>query len=335
MSIKYKDYYKILGIDRNAGIKEIKKVYRKLARLYHPDTNKNDPTLVEKFKDINEAYEVLSDPEKREKYDLIDGSDWFNYQTVYNKKDVYQKDDNLKKSDEKNIKRTNKSSFSGKFSDFFEALFLGKKNKKGNDVEQEIIVTLEEAFLGGNKLLNITHENICVLCGGTGKINQEQCKNCQGKGQIKKIKQIDVKIPVGVRNGSKIRIKGEGKGTANLKGDLYLVVKVQPHKFFILEENGDIKCEIPITVPEAVLGDEIQISTPGGKVKMKIPPGTQNGQIFRLKNQGLPSIKGDVKADLFVQVRVKIPTDLSYEEKELYSRLKQLEKRNFREENLY
>lgn len=317
--IKFKDYYKILGIDKNSSHEEIKKIFRILARKYHPDINENNKVLESKFKDIFEAYEILSDTEKRNTYDQ--------FLDEWNKKSITAKlDGNLKKKD------------NASFSDFFYSMFGSVKNntlkniKKINHIEKNIKITLEEAYNGGNKDISLQIEENCKKCEGHGLIKGNTCSNCKGKGIIHNSRPLTVKIPPNVTNGSKLCIKNEGYGSGLLKGDLYLNITLDKHSFFELsDENSDLICEIPITVTESVMGTDIEVPTLKSSVKMKIPAGTQPGQTFRLKGRGMLNKKNDNYGDQYVKIQVVIPRELTNREKELYHELSLLERLSPRE----
>jgi DnaJ-class molecular chaperone len=319
--INFKDYYKILGVSKNSSHDEIKKTFRVLARKYHPDITANNKVLEIKFKDIFEAYEVLSDSEKRVKYDLF-LDDW-------NKKGITARlDGDIKKKDNTS------------FSDFFYSMFGSVKDntlkniKKINHIEKNVRITLEEAYNGVKKDISLPNEENCKKCEGHGTIKGVTCPVCKGKGILQNSRPLTVKIPPNVTTGSKLCIKGEGYGSGVLKGDLYLNVTLEHHSFFELDDNGDIHCEIPVTVTEAIMGTDIEVPTLKSSVKMKIPAGTQPGQTFRLKGRGMLSKKDENFGDQYVKIQVAIPRDLSNREKELYHELSLLERLSPRE-NLY
>ncbi|MCD4782334.1 MAG: DnaJ domain-containing protein [Candidatus Eremiobacteraeota bacterium] len=368
--MEYKDYYKILGVDKNATAKDIKKTYRKLARKFHPDVNPDNKEAESKFKEINEAYEVLKDAEKRQKYDefgkyYTEGGGFpgggqqgaQGYRTHpggsrYTTGDMGDLD----------------SMFggSGGFSDFFESLFSNRKKKtqswggqagdrqygadmggfnydrgsfqqqpqKGSDIESPIDLTLKESAFGTNKVLEFNKETACHECGGSGIKGNMMCQLCHGKGVVFKPRRLEVTIPPGVKEGFKIRMKGEGavSRTGGNPGDLYLVVKIKHHPYFELKD-GDLYCDLPITITEAVLGEEIDIPTLKGKLTMKIPSGTQTGRVFRLREQGFPSLNNKKKnGDFFVKTRIVIPEKIKDDEKKLFEQLKEFHHNNPRTE---
>lgn len=302
MATDYKDYYKILGVERSATEKEIKSAYRKLARKYHPDVNPGDKASEEKFKEISEAYEILSDKDKRNQYDQF-GQYWqqagqqqpppgwgqggqggFNYDFGG---------------------AANAEGFGG-FGDIFEVLFgqgrgarNGSRNTwtpaRGRDIEYEIEISLDEAFHGTTKVISVNG------------------------------RRIEVKIPKGVGNGSKIRLAGQGEpGRGTDKGDLFLIVKVRPHPTFE-RKDSDLHTEVAVPYTVASLGGEIQVPTISGRVSMKIPEGTSSGQTFRLNGQGMPHVKGAGKGNLYAKVRITVPKKLSDKERELLSELAKIQ----------
>jgi len=333
--MKFRDYYKILNVDKRADSKTIKNAYRKLARKYHPDVNPHDPGAEERFKEINEAYEVLSDPEKKKKYDLL-GSNW---NKVHTGPGGFQGGF----SGFENFNFEDLGDLGGGFSDFFKVFFGGRRGggpqswqktviqpKRGRDLTYPIEITLEEAFRGVERTLQLQIQDLCPQCKGEGLSDKQNCSNCQGSGRIYKQRQSSVKIPPGVRDGSKVRLTGQGESgiAGGSPGDLYLQIKLSPHKFFELRE-GDLFCEIPITVTEGIIGAEINVPTiSGNKILMQIPPETQNGKIFRLSGLGMPPLKEGLPGHQYVKVRVVLPQNLSDREKEIFQELAQIRQDN-------
>lgn len=328
MGAIYKDYYEILGVDRKASEAEIKTAYRKAARKYHPDLHtKNEKSAAEeKFKEINEAYAVLGDAEKRTQYDrlgenLQSGQEW---QPPPDTGDDHS--------------RTWNSAAADGFSDFFESLFgqarssdpherfRQTRNIRGQDLESELELTLEEAYHGGQKQLQFSLRGICPTCRGTGSVNQNICQNCGGTGRKTIVKTLDVKIPAFVRDKSKIRLKGQGgEGSASgLAGDLLLTVKILPNASFTLNGNN-LETTIKIRPEQAVLGSRVQVPTLDGQVMMTIPPMTPNGQKLRLRSKGWQGRDG-IRGDEYVQVLIDIPRSMSLAEKAIYERLAELKK---------
>jgi curved DNA-binding protein len=296
----YKDYYAILGVNKDAADKDIKQSYRRLARKYHPDVNPGNKEAEEKFKDISEAYEVLSDKEKREKYDRF-GEQWkyagqggayggpggFTHET-------YGGDIGFDLG-------------AGGFGDFFEMLFgprtgpqaRARRPTRGADVEAQIEVSLEEAFEGAAKVLTVSGRQ-----GGAPR-------------------RLEVKIPPGVGEGSKIRLAGEGSpGTNGHKGDLYLTVKMIPNPAF--ERKGDdLYRDAIVSFPVAALGGEVQVATVRSRITMKVPAGTQGGQTFRLTGQGMPRLNKTGRGDMYVRAQISVPKDVTPRQRELIEELAQ------------
>lgn len=350
-----RDYYDILGVSRNANKDEIKKAFRKLARQYHPDVS-TAPDAEDRFKEVNEAYEVLSDEDKRSRYDRFGhagvsgaGGGGFN---------------NMGATD-----------FADIFNEFFNGFRGGASRsgrqgpKPGSDRRVSVTVNFEEAVFGTEREVSFdrfetcetcdgsgaeegSHPVTCPQCNGTGEIRQVQqtflgsmvrvapcprcggkgniienrCKTCDGSGRLRKRVTLNVKIPAGVREGLQIQVRGEGdtgeEGAP--RGNLYVVVDVKEHEYFIRRDN-DILLEIPINVVQATLGDRIIIPTVDGDVELSIPAGTQSGKIFRLRGRGFPRLRSDGsnsgRGDQLVHIRVDIPTKLTNEQRELFEKL--------------
>lgn len=327
MAVTFRDYYETLGVPRDADEKKIKAAYRKLARKWHPDlhTGKDKERAEEKFKEINEAYEVLSDADKRAKYDRL-GSNWRNGDqfdpgdmgsTYYSSGDF------------------NPSDFQG-FSDFFASIFGSSKPgyrgtstfydgpMRGQDIESEIELTLEEAYHGGNKSLRLSAGKVCGECHGRGVVGRTICTQCGGTGSIPTHRNIEVKIPAGVKEGSTIRLKGQGgEGSGGgQSGDLYLKVRLLPHTLFTVE-GKNIEYVLTLRPDQAVLGDKVMVPTLDGSVRVTIPPGTPAGRRLRLKGKGLPGRQGD-NGDQYVKININIATDIKEEEKELYRQIREI-----------
>ena len=347
MAVEFKDYYRILGVDRNADDKAIKSAYRKLARKHHPDVSKG-AGAAEKFKEINEAYEVLSDPEKRRRYDTL-GPDWQRYAQGPAGQPGAGFPGGF------HVEYGNAEDLGG-FSDFFRTIFgdlgvrtgggrggrqtvdfegledllgrgAGRGPRRGDDVQASVDITLEDAFNGARKSLSLETDEPCPVCRGAGNVDGKPCASCQGRGWQHARRQIEVKIPAGVRTGQRVRVAGEGGGGAGARGDLYLIVNVAPHPLF--ERKGDdLHLELPITAPEAALGASVEALTLRGRVSMKIPPGTSSGRTFRLPGYGMPRVKGGGAGDQLVRTKIVVPVDLTAEERELYTKLKSLRSDN-------
>ncbi len=317
--MEYRDYYKILNVDRNASEQDIKRAYRKLARQLHPDVNPGDKQAEERFKEINEAYEVLNDAEKRDKYDRL-GTNWQQWQRTG--RDPGQYDWSQWFTGGPGGVRVEWSGdlgdlFSGggadAFSDFFRSIFGGMggtqragrpedlfgRVRRGQDMEAPAEITLEEAFHGTTRMLE------------------------------RDGRRIRVKIPPGARDGSRIRVAGKGNSSprGGTPGDLYLNITVKPHAIFE-RENDNLHCDVNIDLYTAVLGGQVQITTLNGDVSLRIPAGTSGGKTFRLRGKGMPNPRNpEIRGDLFATIRIRIPQDLSPPEQELFEELSQLQER--------
>jgi molecular chaperone DnaJ len=340
--MEFKDYYKTLGVDRRADEKTIKTAYRRLARKHHPDVNKGN---AERFKEINEAYAVLSDPEKRKRYDTL-GPDWEHYA---------QAGAGARSPFEGRQSGGHGGRFEGEaggFSDFFRTIFgdlggfrggggaaefdlgdLGDMGGgfgpvgRGSDVEAGIELTLEEAFQGTRKTVSLALDEPCPQCGGSGNVNRRPCPRCRGGGWTRAARNLEVKIPAGVDTGSRVRVASEGagggSGDRSARGDLYLRVTVAPHPRF--ERKGDdLHLDLAVPVTTAALGGEISVPTLKGQVSMKIPAETSSGRTFRLPGYGMPHLKGGGAGDQYVKVQITIPAGLGPRERELFQELKKL-----------
>jgi len=349
-----RDYYEVLGVSKNATKEEIKKAYRKLSKQYHPDINKQ-PDAAEKFKEIKEAYEVLSDDQKRAHYDQFGHTDPNQGFGGFGGADF------------------DFGGFGG-FEDIFSSFFGGTRRRDPNapragaDLQYTMTLRFEEAAFGketdieipreetcdtchgsgakpGTKKETCSHcrgtgqisieqatpfgrivnKRVCHHCSGTGQLIKEKCTTCSGSGRVKKRKKIHVKIPAGIDDGQQLRVAGQGEAGINggPPGDLYIVFRVEPHEFF--ERDGDdIYCEIPLTFAQAALGDEIEVPTLHGKVKLKVPSGTQTGTKFRLKGKGVPNVRGYGHGDQHILVRVVTPVKLTEKQKQLLREFDQL-----------
>lgn len=323
MAETFIDYYEALGVPNTAKKDEIKTAYRKAAKKYHPDLHpaSGKASAEEKFKQICEAYEVLSDEKKREQYDQLvearrSGKQW-QPQQGKGEQDQY--------------------SWGGEeasdFSDFFESIFgrgrtggasggfTHSRSTRGQNLESEIELTLKEAYFGGEKSLQFAIRGMCPSCHGTGAVNQRLCASCRGTGYKTTNKTMDVKIPTGLKDGSKIRLKGQGaEGSGGGKpGDLVLTVKFLPNAIFTLNGNH-LETVSKIRPEQAVLGGKISVPTMDGDVLLTVPPMSHSGQKLRLKGKGWPG-KGGTKGDQHVELRIDIPTSLSQEEKNIYQSL--------------
>ena len=349
-----KDYYEILGVSKDADQDEIKKAYRKLAKKYHPDRNNEDPDASDKFKEISEAYEVLSDPDKRQRYDQYGHSG-------LNQEDI-------------NFDDFAQGGFGG-LDDIFDMFFndggmggMGGRRRssrrrgpqKGSDLQYRLEISFEEAAFGAEKEITIPRQEecencngtgakpgsdsktcpkcngqgqirttqrtpfgqfaqttTCDRCDGTGKIITSPCPECNGKGRIRRHRNLTVNVPAGVKSGTKLRMANEGQAGEKgaPSGDLYIIINVKDHKIFD-RKGDDIYCEVPINIVQATLGDEIKVPTLEGKVKFTIPEGTQPGTTFRLKNKGISHLNGYGRGDEYIEVKVVIPENLSQKKKD-------------------
>jgi DnaJ-class molecular chaperone len=323
MAVAYKDYYAVLGVPKSATEKEIKSAYRKLARKWHPDANPQNPKEAEeKFKELQEAYEVLSDPEKRRKYDVL-GSDWESAARQAEQQQRYRTEGAATSMDFGDL---------GGFSDFFDTFFgnvgrrtaraQGRPRQRGQDLEGSLEISLRDAYAGGEKSISLQIEDRCPVCGGTGLKDEQICPNCHGTGTIVVRKTLEVKIPKGVRDGQRIRLAGQGgSGLAGgPPGDLYLRVHVVGDDQFE-REGDDLYLDLPISLYDLVLGGEVHVPTLTGGVSMTVPPRTQNEQTMRVAGKGMPHVGGSGQGDLYVRLIARLPQRLSERETELYREL--------------
>lgn len=340
-----KNYYEVLGVNVDSTTSEIKSAYRKLARKYHPDINK-DADAIEIFKDITQAYETLSNPQKREQYNTLKGFFKSEKQTTSSQKaeeeykqqtksKSYYSDIKTKKEENHSTKNTSKKQ-NNESNSFLKGLKLWllklKKNrrakdnhkpKKGDNITTDISVTPEEVLTGSKRIINVLTTQTCPQCFGHKFVNGGKCSTCAGKGEITKKKRITVTIPKGVKDGAKLRLRGEGASGRNggPNGDLFINIKLETtHKVHFDKLN--IFYNVPITPYEAALGEEITIPTFDGKIKLKLPKNTCSGQKFRIAKQGIK--KNGKIGDLIVCVSIEFSHDLSEDEIKLYEKLKNL-----------
>lgn len=328
-----RDFYEVLGVSRTATEKEIKSAYRKLARKYHPDVNPGDKAAEARFKEINQAFEVLSDPEKRKKYDRW-GDQW-ELAEQFEAAGARPGANPFGRGAGAAFGRDNgEGDIFGDFGSIFESLFRRERggpraagaNRRGQDVETPVEISLEEAFHGTTRTLNLQTPELCRTCGGTGEVAGAICHACEGMGSTMKFRRLEVRIPPGVKTGSRVRIAGEGRpGTGSgAPGDLYLLVTVLPHARF--ERKGDdLYGEVEVPVVDAVLGGEVMVQTIDGRVALRIPELTQNGKQFRLAGKGMPVLgQAGKRGDLYVKVRVMLPDHLTPEERKHWQALREL-----------
>jgi molecular chaperone DnaJ len=356
-----KDYYEVLGIPRRAAVDDIKKAYRQKALKHHPDRNPGNKEAEEMFKEAAEAYSVLGDPQKRSLYDQYgpdglrgEAFSGFNATVFEDFEDILG-----------NIFGFN-FGFGDVFGSGTRQ--RGSSSQRGRDLALEIEITLEEAAAGvakdislhraepcpscqGTKLRPGTKKSICSSCGGRGQIRHHQgfftlartcpqcggsgdiiatpCDECRGTGHMRQKKALNVRIPAGIDNGSRLRIQGEGEAGdgEGRRGDLYIAIKVMTHDFFVREQNH-LYCEISIAFVQAALGVTIEVPTLEGAEKLKIPPGTQSGEVFRLKGRGIKDLESRRLGDLLVKIQVKTPEDLSKEQKGMLRQLAELRAEN-------
>jgi molecular chaperone DnaJ len=362
-----RDYYEVLGISRDASVEEIKRAYRRLALRYHPDKNPdNSKEAEEKFKEVSEAYKVLSDPEKRQMYDQYGhagleaevgagaGFGGFEFDPFKIFEEVFGRE-----------------SFGGDvFGDFF-----GRRSRTraievepGRDLHYALDISFEEAAFGAKKEIQIPRYEVCSTCSGSGikpgsqphtcptcqgsgyvamsqgffsitrtctqcqgrgTIIKDPCRDCRGTGRVRRARRVKVKIPPGVDHGSRLRLAGEGEAglRGGSPGDLYISLRLRPHPIFKRDGNNII-CEVPISFTQAALGSQIKVPTLNGGVRLKIPPGTQTNKIFRLKGQGIPYLHSSGRGDQWVRVIVETPVSLSEEQKQLLRKFDELSQGN-------
>lgn len=330
MAVKYKDYYETLGVPRTATAEEIKKTHRKLARKHHPDLNPGDKEAEAKFKEVQEAYDVLSDAEKRKRYDRL-GANWKDGDEFHPPPDWEAAQRAGRARGEAYGGNYQSSEEFGDFSDLFGSMFGGRAGgaqagagfrMRGRDIEAEVLITLEEAHRGAKRSLSLTVEEPCPECGGTGRKNKQTCPACHGAGVRSSQKTIEVNIPAGVRDGTVLRLAGQGEAGhgGGPSGDLHLHIRLAPHPRFSIGESDELLMELPVAPWEAVLGARISVDTLDGKVDLTIPAGSQSGRKLRLRGRGLRR-RGGGAGDLYVRLKVVVPTKLTPEEKELFQKL--------------
>lgn len=337
-----RDYYEVLGLSRSATADELKKKYRKLALKHHPDRNPGDSSAEATFKEVTEAYEILSDPQRRSQYDQFGHA----AESMGGGGSPFQG-----------------SGFGDIFGDVFSEFFGGSSRRSGSqgqpgaDLTYNMDLTFEQAAFGYSTELVIPRMDLCDSCGGSGartskdievcplcngtgqqrisqgffsvsttcsqcrgsgKIIRVPCPQCSGRGRVSIKKKLKVNIPAGINTGARVKLTGEGEAGTNggRRGSLYLIINVLEHQIFE-RDDYDIHCKIPISISQAALGSEIEVPTLEGRAKLNIPSGTQNGRIFRLKNKGIAHLQSTGRGDLYVRIVVEVPTNLSRRQKEL------------------
>jgi molecular chaperone DnaJ len=361
--------YETLGVAKNASADEIKKAYRKLARQYHPDRNPGDQSAEERFKEVQAAYDVLSDPDKRKRYDAFGSADGraggfggfqggnYNVAGDFNIGDL------------------------GDLGDFLGGIFnrgggrasaRQERGRRGNDVEVEVNLSFEDSLKGIETKIPVELETACRECGGSGAqpgtapvvcpeckgrgviaesqgffalsqpcprcrgngtVIEKPCARCGGSGRERRTKRYTVKIPAGVNDGSRIRLKGKGEAGfgGGEAGDLYVVTRVAPSKLYERRGGADLVVDVPVTISEAALGATVEVPTPDGPVSLKVPAGSEDGKLLRVKGRGVPKLKGGGRGDLLARLRVHVPKKLNKRERELLEELQKISHEDPRE----
>ncbi len=316
-----KDYYQVLGVPKNASEKDIKQAYRRLARQFHPDVNPGKDAN-DKFKSINEAYEVLSDPETRKKYDTF-GENWKHADQFTQAQNQggfgFDPTERAGRGGRVHVQYGNMGG--ADFDSILEDMMgsrgqgFGRRSARRQASEQGVTVTLEEAYHGTARTMELIRSLTCDVCRGTGYLQRGVCATCRGTGSVQTPRKIEVKIPPGVDNGSRVRVSAGGDE------DIHLVISVLPHQKFE-RKSDDLYVDLPVKLTDAMLGAEVKVPTLKGEVFLKIPPETQNGGLIRLAGQGMPKLGSGVRGDLYAQVKVRLPTGLSDRDKKLFEDLR-------------
>lgn len=345
MAAKIKDYYEVLGVKRGASGDQLKKAYRKLARKFHPDLNPGDKAAEDQFKQLQEAYDVLSDAENRKLYDQY-GENWRAVKSGAGAPPPGweraqrsaggggPRDFDFGDFDFGSSRTSGRPSGAGGAGfDIFEEMFggagrRGRRSGRGRDIEAELELSLEEAHRGGRRTLQMQVAEVCPTCNGTGVKDGKTCETCDGAGEVLRPKTIEVNIPHGVQDGSTIRLAGQGGtgGNGSEAGDLYLHIRLRPHPVFSVR-GDDLEVELPIAPWEAVLGAKVEAPTIDGKVELTIPRGANTGQRLRLRDQGLNKRKGG-RGDEYVRLKIGVPKEVSAEERRLYEELQRISRFN-------
>lgn len=335
--MNFKDYYSVLGVPKSAAEKDIKSAYRKLARKWHPDANpKNPKEAEEKFKEISEAYEVLSDPEKRQKYDVL-GPNWQQAAQQAEQQRRYRTT-----VDGQEFEFDMGQGGPSGFSDFFDTFFsdIGRRGntrggpfrarpQRGQDLETTIELTLRDTYEGGTKGVSLQIEDVCPRCGGTGTEGNHLCPQCHGTGHVLLNRRFEVTIPRGIGEGQRIRLAGQGGAGLNggPNGDLHLIVRLQDDPVY-KRKGDDLYVDLPVSIYDLALGGEVNVPTLSGQVAMTIPAGTQNHRLLRLAGRGMPQVKGKGSGDQYVRLIGQLPTNLSDKEVKLFKELAALRNGN-------
>jgi molecular chaperone DnaJ len=354
--MEFRDYYKTLGVDRKASEAEIKSAYRKLARKFHPDVNPNNKEAEARFKEINEAYQVIGDADKRKKYDEL-GADW--------EHGVSQEEMMRRYARQQSAAGAGGADFGGgaefsggDFSDFFSQFFggggargfgrgrggsprgfssydFGTEPARAPDLHAEVSIPLADAVKGAKRRLDLVAEDECATCGGSGMIAREEkqgkarvirsaqpCPTCGGSGVVAARRTLEVTIPAGVADRSQLRLKGQGGRAprSDQNGDLFLTIRIEPNPVFALA-GRDLRVSLPVWDYEAALGAEITAPTVDGRVSLKVPAGSQTGRVMRLRGRGLPARGKEPAGDLLYELKVLAPTDLTAKERTLMQQL--------------
>lgn len=337
--MNYKNYYDVLGIPKNAPEKDIKSAYRKLARKWHPDANpENVAAAEEKFKEVQEAYEVLGDPEKRKKYDML-GSNWQQAARQAEQQRRYRTAQDETVFDFSNFGNPGAAGTAQGptgFSDFFDMFFSGvgrrqgpgptqqstRAPQRGQDLETTIELGLRDVYGGGKKSVSLQLEDVCPRCRGSGTTSGGLCPNCHGTGRLLQSKKFDVSIPKGIREGQRIRLTGQGGAgiAGGSNGDLFLIVSVVDDPTY-KRQGDDLFVDLPVSIYDLVLGGEVKVPTMGGQVTMTVPAGTQNNRTLRLSGKGMPKVKNGGTGDQYVRLVGQLPQNLTDKEKKLYKEL--------------
>jgi curved DNA-binding protein len=350
MAAKIKDYYEVLGLKRGASDDDIKKSYRKLARKFHPDLNPGDRAAEEQFKQLQEAYDVLSNAEDRKLYDEY-GDNWRAVKAGAGAPPPPGWQGGPPPGWESARRSRTGGAGAGApgfdFGDFdfsgfrgaggsaggfdiFEEMFggagrrTGRRSGRGRDVEAELELSLEEAHRGGRRTIQMQATEVCPTCKGTGELDGRVCETCGGVGEVVRPRTMEVNIPAGVRDGSTIRLAGQGGAGSNGSepGDLYLHIRLRPHPTFTVK-GDDLEVELPVAPWEAVLGAKVDVPTIDGRVAVTIPRGARSGQRLRLRGQGLNKRKGG-RGDEYARLKIVVPTDVTAEERQAYEELKRV-----------